>query len=139
MEQNEDIKNLLDEARKLKNLIVDIVCNIVEENTKEIKELKQQLAELKEQNNRLKSELAELKQNAIVPKFKINHIVWYIGNDKVQKGTIEEIRYYKTTGISYYLPNLQRETFWIYESELFATQSEAEEALKKLEEVWAIE
>lgn len=30
--------------------------------------------------------------------------------------------------------NLQRETFWIYESELFATKSEAEEALKKLEE-----
>lgn len=82
---------------------------------------------------RLKTELAELKQNAIVPKFKINHIVWYIGNDKVQKGTIEEIRYYKTTGISYYLPNLQRETFWIYECDLYETKSEAEEALKKLE------
>jgi len=90
---------------------------------------------LLEENNRLKTELAELKQNAIMPKFKINYIVWYIGNDKVQKGIIEEIRYYKTTGISYYLPNLQRETFWIYESELFATKSEAEKALKKLEEV----
>ena len=84
---------------------------------------------------RLEKELAELKQNAIVPKFKINYIVWYIGNDKIQKGIIEEIRYYKTTGISYYLPNLQRETFWIYENELFATLAEAEEALKKLEEV----
>ena len=88
---------------------------------------------LLEENNRLKTELAELKQNAIMPKFKINYIVWYIGNDKVQKGIIEEIRYYKTTGISYYLPNLQRETFWIYECDLYETKSEAEEALKKLE------
>ena len=36
------------------------------------------LIDLKEQNLKLKAELAELKQNAIVPKFKVGDEVWVI-------------------------------------------------------------
>ena len=83
---------------------------------------------------RLEKELAELKQNAIVPKFDANDKVYHIVYD-------EENSYYKIESRKiildkYYLLLTDKSPYILYkkENELFSTLAEAEEALKKMEE-----
>lgn len=84
----------------------------------------------------LKNELAELKQNAIVPKFKIGQKVWWIDtrvnsfNEQRYRIdsylidsiviTKEQFRYYGDDGL------------WLGDNELFATKEEAEQKLAEI-------
>ena len=74
-------------------------------------------------------ELAEkdkMFENAIVPKFKLKQKVWYINSNKdVISGVIYNIRYDSNYGFSYFIPNLQLETFRIEEINLYATPEQA--------------
>ena len=133
--------------------------NIIKDKDQRIAELEQELAKLKEKYNKaneklkniteevennfvdgqdyekLKQELAELKEKAIVPKFKVGQEVYYyhIARNKIYLGLVEDIQYFATrSGIFYRIPNLQRDYFWIREDELFATEQEAQEKLKEM-------
>lgn len=91
---------------------------------------------LKERNDRLEQELAELKQKAIVPKFKIGQEVWWIDTRvnsfneqryRIESYLIdsiviakEQFRYYGDDGL------------WLGDDELFATKEEAEQELAKI-------
>ena len=84
----------------------------------------------------LEQELAELKEKAIVPKFKVGQEVYYyhIARNKIYLGLVEDIQYFATrSGIFYRIPNLQRDYFWIREDELFATEQEAKLKLKEIQ------
>lgn len=86
-------------------------------------------------NAELEQELAELKEKAIVPKFKVGQEVYYyhIARNKIYLGLVEDIQYFATrSGIFYRIPNLQRDYFWIREDELFATEKEAQAKLKEM-------
>ncbi len=81
---------------------------------------------------RLEKELAELKENSIVPKFKVGNKVWFIVDGKIEKGKILENSKHKLCrfvysitggGIGYYSENY-----------IFATEQEAQQKLKELEE-----
>ena len=92
--------------------------------------------ELIEIKHKLEQELAELKEKAIVPKFKVGQEVYYyhIARNKIYLGLVEDIQYFATrSGIFYRIPNLQRDYFWIREDELFATEQEAQEKLKEIQ------
>lgn len=130
--------------------------NIIKDKDQRIAELEQELAELKSkyedcENERLQNrmdyltmknkwlnsekKLAELKEKAIVPKFKVGQEVYYyhIARNKIYLGLVEDIQYFATrSGIFYRIPNLQRDYFWIREDELFATEQEAQEKLKEM-------
>lgn len=80
---------------------------------------------------KLEEELAELKENSIVPKFKVGDKVWFIVDGKIEKGKILENSKHKLCrfvysitggGIGYY-----------YENYIFATEEEAKQKLKELE------
>ena len=81
----------------------------------------------------LEKELAELKEKAIFPKFKIGQFVWVIGFIENKHGIFQEPLQKVVTGI------MQRINDFIYdihgeiylEKELFATKAEAEKALKE--------
>lgn len=107
--------------------------------------------QLKQENEQLKTEIAELKKNAIVPKFKIGQIVWLLGDKTALVARVigfnimddeSENRYW----VRGYLPpfNKTHKTCVPFEhisrtfcephivSDIFATQAEAEQALAKL-------
>lgn len=105
----------------------------------EINPTKQQMAmvidKLLKEIYKFEQELAELKEKAIVPKFKVGQEVYYyhIARNKIYLGLVEDIQYFATrSGIFYRIPNLQRDYFWIREDELFATEQEAQEKLKEM-------
>ena len=116
---------------------------VIEKQQKRIAELEQDLEfttktanELIEIKHKLEQELAELKEKAIVPKFKVGQEVYYyhIARNKIYLGLVEDIQYFATrSGIFYRIPNLQRDYFWIREDELFATEQEAQEKLKEIQ------
>lgn len=100
----------------------------LEEHTKVIEKQQKRIAELEQ-------ELAELKEKAIVPKFKVGQEVYYyhIARNKTYSGLVEDIQYFATrSGIFYRIPNLQRDYFWIREDELFVTEQEAQAKLKEM-------
>ena len=115
---------------------------VIEKQQKRIAELEQDLKfttktanELIEIKHKLEQELAELKEKAIVPRFKIGQEVYYyhIARNKIYLGLVEDIQYFATrSGIFYRIPNLQRDYFWIREDELFVTEQEAQAKLKEL-------
>lgn len=139
--------------------------NIIKDKDQRIAELEQELAKYKDLQDRLglenadefewfvmldlltdneknmhildlHRELAELKEKAIVPKFKVGQEVYYyhIARNKIYLGLVEDIQYFATrSGIFYRIPNLQRDYFWIREDELFATEQEAQAKLKELQ------
>jgi len=101
---------------------------------------------LLEENNRLKTELAELKQNSIVPKFKVGDEVWFLydeNDDNKYKIYCKKVMAFNCGTYDYLhfeyamSDDGTQDTIWygyINEKFIFATKSEAEEALKKLEE-----
>lgn len=84
---------------------------------------------LQQENEQLKQQLAEKDkqlENAIVPKFKVGDVLWYIRCDKVEKFIVYEAR---CDCVFYYV---NEDGVDVDEYKLFATKQEAEEALKKL-------
>jgi hypothetical protein len=108
--------------------------------------IQKNINELQEENERLKTELAELKQNAIVPKFKVGDEVWFLYDENDDNNfTIMHKKVMAFTCGTYDYLHFEyamsddgtQDTIWygyINEKFIFATKSEAEEALKKLEE-----
>ena len=90
---------------------------------------------------RLEKELAELKENAIVPKFKVGDEVWFLYDENDDNNfTIMHKKVMAFTFNNEYAMSDDgtRYTLWYGYIDLkyvFATLAEAEEALKKLEEV----
>ena len=95
------------------------------------------LNELNDKVKELEQELAELKEKAIVPRFKIGQEVWWIDtrgniynkqNYKIDSYLIDSIvvtdnkfRYYGEDGC------------WLGEEDLFATEQEAQDKLKEIQ------
>ena len=112
-----------------------------------IKEDKMQELDLvKQENNDLKQELAELKQKAIVPKFKVGQEVWV--NDwtgQLRFGRIYEVQTNAAlhdqrpliTYLVYFYGAYEdddRENDYYEEKEVFATKEEAEQKLAEIGE-----
>ena len=104
------------------------------ESVEELDLILQGLEKVHQENANLKNELVELKQKAIVPKFKVNQEIWYyhIGKNKIYSGIVEDMQWRPVNGMYYRIPNLQRDYFWIREDELFATREEAEQKLAEI-------
>lgn len=100
----------------------------------------------KMQTERLKQELAELKQNAIVPKFKVGQEIYVIDDYfKVTSAIIERVIINKEYSISegetsyvHYLANLGEKYEWderyliLYGEEISLTKEEAEQKLAEI-------
>lgn len=88
---------------------------------------------LMSENNQLEQELAELKQKMIVPQFKPNDDAYIIWN-----GTVIDVKIISIVTINEYFvktcnSDLQHDgKACIDENDIFATQEEAEQALKKI-------
>lgn len=85
----------------------------------------------------LEQELAELKQKAIVPKFKIGQEVWFVSDPYTARYT--KVRHMKVEEISISSIFVERGVMYagddwagISESELFATKEEAEQKLTEI-------
>ena len=135
----------MDIIKYLEDKGINLACDYKQK----IKDLQSQLDQA---NERLKKETEErqhlqcdyktllshynnLKESAILPKFKIGQEVYYyhIARNKIYLGLIEDIQYFATRcSIFYRIPNLQRDYFWIREDELFATEQEAQAKLQEL-------
>lgn len=97
----------------------------------------QRIAELEE-------ELAELKENAIVPKFYYKDIVYYIENVSVKPKIVEcmvtgIVPYKHKKFYSYEIESLKSNYYCVSEENIFATKEEAMQKLKELEgKLWNI-
>ena len=119
IESAEDLDNIIHSIRT--NTFIDI-------ENKEILEL---------ENANLKNELAELKQEAIVPKFKIGQEVWFVSDPYTAR--YAKVRHMKIEEISISSIFVERGVMYagddwagISESELFATKEEAEQKLAEI-------
>lgn len=84
----------------------------------------------------VEQELAELKEKAIVPKFKLGQKVWYVYN-KYQKFpfrcVIDKIVYDSSKNHKFRYDTSGELYIGIKEEDLFATEQEAQEKLKELQ------
>lgn len=82
----------------------------------------------------LKSELAELKQKAIVPKFRIGQEVFIIIQDVIRATSINSFRVFENNELSYYCKYVDGERMYLEldEEEIFATKEEAEQKLAEI-------
>ena len=129
-DNNEDY-SICNLGQKLTNDVIQINKTFID-----IDIYKSQMQEKDQRIAELEQELAELKEKAIVPKFKVGQEVYYyhIARNKIYLGLVEDIQYFATrSGIFYRIPNLQRDYFWIREDELFATEQEAQAKLKEIQ------
>ena len=84
----------------------------------------------------LEQELAELKENAIVPKFKVGKEIYFV-IDKVEKGKIEKVfitvsKNDDENSIFYSITDIYGYALRLPEEQLFATLKEAEKKLQEL-------
>ena len=112
-----------------------VIDQLGQQHIDRIQDIENGICEIK----RLEKELAELKQNAIVPKFKVGDDLFVITGYKdetkfIEKYYIDEILFDPKSKFTTYR-DLDKNTTIGEDNLLFATKSEAEEALKKLEEV----
>ena len=79
----------------------------------------------------LEAKLAELKQKAIVPKFKIGQEVFIIIQDVIRATSINSFRVFENNELSYYCKYVDGERMYLEldEEEIFATKEEAEQKL----------
>lgn len=78
----------------------------------------------------LKKELAELKENAIVPRFKYKDYVYAIYSDKdIFKGQIDIFDYYTKEYLVFFSEDIGND--WFSANSLFATEQEAQDKLKE--------
>lgn len=109
----------IDDAKQLDNMINSIRTNtLIDMECKEILEL---------ENANLKSELAELKQKAIVPKFKVGQEIYYIYGNEIRSMFVSTIEISKNL-IGYH----SLRDFAQLENNCFATKEEAEQKLTEL-------
>ena len=131
-----------EELVKFRNkLINDIDCVIFEEDCQLLDRILDDL----EQKEQKIAELEKQLENAIVPKFKIGQEVWVIKRIKqeIANGKIIKQYSYFNGGTPENLRNVNRWRIRLKnnsevtkkEYEIFTTKAQAEEALKKLEEV----
>lgn len=87
--------------------------------------------ELKNKIADLEQELAELKQKAIVPKFKIGQEVFIIIQDVIRATSINSFRVFENNELSCYCKYVDGERMYLEldEEEIFATKEEAEQSL----------
>lgn len=104
-----------------------------------IKEYSSRNIKLANDNYSLEQELAELKQKAIVPKFKIGQEVWFVSDPYTAR--YAKVRHMKIEEISISSIFVERGVMYagddwagISESELFATKEEAEQRLAEIGE-----
>lgn len=94
------------------------------------------LNELNDKVKKLEQELAELKEKAIVPRFKLGQEVWYVYN-KYQKFpfrcVIDKIVYDSSKNHKFRYDTSGELYIGIKEEDLFATEQEAQEKLKELQ------
>ena len=107
IKDNEDIPALLD------NYLATVRLN---EFNDKIKELEQ--------------ELAELKEKAIVPKFKVGQKIWYLDRYGIQKDTIISFTYFSIQNEILY--KMSDEIIDYREEYIFATEQEAQDKLKEM-------
>ena len=82
----------------------------------------------------LKNELAELKQKAIVPKFKVGQDVFIILDAVIKDTNINSITIFAGNELSYYCKYVNNERMYLEldEEEIFATKEEAEQKLAEI-------
>ena len=82
----------------------------------------------------LKNELAELKQKAIVPKFKVGQDVFIILDAVIKDTNINSITIFAGNELSYYCKYVNNEKMYLEldEEEIFATKEEAEQKLAEI-------
>lgn len=90
------------------------------------------LAKVNQENANLKNELAELKQKAIVPKFKVGQEIYIVcdPNRIVYGWKIVDYEYYKQQ----YIVENKDSIDWLREDKIFATLEEAEQKLTEIGE-----
>ena len=80
----------------------------------------------------LEQELAELKEKAIVPRFKHKDYVYAIYSDKdIFKGQIDVFDYYTSRYFIFFGEDIGSD--WFSENSLFATEQEAQAKLKEIQ------
>lgn len=112
---NLDAFDIMDWEEDIYNKLAEYEDFMEENGFESLEDIKQQLAEKDKQL-----------ENAIVPKFKVGDVLWYIRCDKVEKFIVYEAR---CDCVFYYV---NEDGVDVDEYKLFATKQEAEEALKKL-------
>ena len=82
----------------------------------------------------LKNELAELKQKAIVPKFKVGQDAFIILDAVIKDTNINSITIFAGNELSYYCKYVNNERMYLEldEEEIFATKEEAEQKLAEI-------
>ena len=114
IESAEDLDNIINSIRT--NTFIDI-------ENKEILEL---------ENANLKSELAELKQKAIEPKFKVGQEVYVVCDSNINRivsgWKIADYEYYKQQ----YIIENKNGIDWIHKDKIFATREEAKQKLAEI-------
>ena len=129
----------------------DLVAGYIDELNERIAELEQDLKfttktanELIEIKHKLEQELAEVKENAIVPKYLLGQEVYTIYNGKIITGRIYEIQ---TNAVLHDKENLitylvdfyskyeddEQDNDYFEEEDLFATEQEAQAKLKEIQ------
>ena len=79
----------------------------------------------------LEQELAELKEKAIVPRFKYKDYVYAIYSDKdIFKGQIDIFDYYTKEYLVFFSEDIGND--WFSANSLFATEQEAQDKLKEM-------
>lgn len=96
--------------------------------------IEEQITEKRELNNILwgmEQDLAELKQNAIIPKYQIGQKVFIILDGTVKETNIDSITIFAGNELSYYCKyvNDKRIYLELAEDEIFTTKEEAEQKL----------
>lgn len=112
---------------------------VIEKQQKRIAELEQDLEfttktanALIEIKHKLEQELAELKEKAIVPRFKYKDYVYAIYSDRdIFKGQIDIFDYYTKEYLVFFSEDIGND--WFSENSLFATEQEAQAKLKEIQ------
>ena len=99
--------------------------------------LEEQIAKKRELNDilwKMEQELAELKQKAIVPKFKVGQDVFIILDAVIKDTNINSITIFAGNELSYYCKYVNNERMYLEldEEEIFATKEEAEQKLAEI-------
>lgn len=108
----EDTINLIDEHIEIRNCSAKYICNKLNEQEHRIAELEEQL------------------KNAIVPKFKVGDVLYYIFRDSVEFMRVNTISKFRDKEKDVFYGD----GFGIYwnENELFGTKEEAQAKLEEL-------
>ena len=133
-----NIKNIEDLELRLEDIehyayqtnkqLIDILAKYGIENLDILDLNLQTIKNINIQNANLRNELAEIKQKAIVLKFKVGQKVYVIENKHIFKDVVEEIEITED-GILFYF---EEGIYGLEENEIFATKKEAEQKLAEI-------